>query len=92
MGELGEPLEPISRELGLVETVLGQVQVPQGGQVEERRVEAGDLQPTSAEVEAGHAAVVDGAAAAAGDALPGTAVGAGAPRREGACGIVGGGD
>lgn len=58
--------------------------MPQGGQVEKRRVEAGTLQPASAEVEDGHAAV------SAGDALPTAAVGAGTPRREGACGIAGG--
>lgn len=98
MGELGEPLEPSGRELGVVsvEAVLREVQVPEGGEFEESGVEAGgaDLQPASAEVEGGDtaAAAAGAGAGAAGDALPVAAVGAGAPRREGARGIVGGGE
>jgi len=87
VGELREPLEPGVREPGLVEAVAGEVQVRQGGKVEERGVEAaGALQPAPAEVEGRHAAVGGGA----GDALPAAAVGAGAPRRKGAGGFVGG--
>lgn len=86
VGELGEPLEPDGRELRLVEAVEGEVQVPQGGELKERRVEAGALQPALGEVEGGDAAV----GGAAGDALPAAAVRAGPPRREGACGVGGG--
>lgn len=88
VGELGEPLEPDGRELRLIEAVEGEVQVPQGGELKKRRVEASALQPAFSEVEGGDAAIGGGT----GDTLPVAAVRADPPRREDACGVGGGGE
>jgi hypothetical protein len=88
MCELGEVLEPRGRELGMIEVVPGEVEVPKGGEPENGRIKSKTLQAALTEVKRGHTAV----GVAALDALPVAAVRAGPPRVEGARGLVGDGE
>lgn len=88
MPELGEVLEPRGRDLGPIEVVPGEVEVPEGGEPENGMIKSRALQAAIAQVKRGHMAV----GAEAVDALPAAAVRASPPRAEGARGLVGDGE
>lgn len=87
-GELSQSLKPDGREFGHIEIIPAEVEIPERGQIEERRVETcRALQTPIPQVEGSHAAV--GVAAA--HAGPAAAVRAGLPRPERRDGVVRGG-
>lgn len=93
MGEVGEPLEPGGRQLRGAEVVVGEVQVPERREAEDRRMKRGAPQAAPAQVERRDGTAAVAMAAAAADAVPAAAVRAGPPRREGRRGgRVGGGE
>ena len=86
MGEFSELLKPGEWELRSIEVVRTEVQVPEGGQFEKRRLEASALQTSVTQVEGSHAAIM----VAAAHARPAAAVRAGPPRPEGNGRVIGG--
>lgn len=88
MGETGELLKPGGWDFGKTEVVSTQVETPEGGQIEEHRMEMVTLQATITQIQRNDVA----ASATAVDALPTAAVRAGLPRLKGHDGLIGGGE
>jgi len=86
MGEFSELLKPGEWELRSIEVVRTEVQVPEGGQIEKRRLEASALQTSVTQVEGSHAAIK----VATTHACPTATVRAGPPRPEGNGRVIGG--
>jgi hypothetical protein len=77
MGELVELFEPGGWDFGKIEVVSTQVEICEGGEVEEHMMEVVTLQAAVTQIKRGDAPA--GAAGTAADALPTAAVHAGLP-------------